>query len=180
MPGFVDTHWHLWTSLLRPFVRADVNELGYFPVSNRLGQLYTAEDSYRSVLLGVAEALSAGVTTVHNWAHNVRSPDHADAELSAMRDAGIRGRFAYGPAQGCQTISDGPRWPGAWRDWCRDGRRTRLNWRALAADRWRGAGTIRRYGEAGWRRTGTRATDHDAHLRPEPDKADGGGRAARP
>jgi len=100
MPGFVDTHWHLWTSLLRPFVRADVNELGYFPVSNRLGQLFTPEDSYRSVTLGIAEALSAGVTTVHNWAHNVRSPDHADAELSAMRDAGIRGRFAYGPAQG--------------------------------------------------------------------------------
>ena len=100
MPGFVDTHWHLWTSLFRPFVRADVNELGYFPVSSRLGQLFTPEDSYRSVMLGIAEALSAGVTTVHNWAHNVRSPDHADAELSAMRDAGIRGRFAYGPAQG--------------------------------------------------------------------------------
>jgi 5-methylthioadenosine/S-adenosylhomocysteine deaminase len=100
MPGFVDTHWHLWTSLFRPFVRADVNELGYFPVSNRLGQLFMPEDSYRSVMLGIAEALSAGVTTVHNWAHNIRSPDHADAELSAMRDAGIRGRFAYGPAQG--------------------------------------------------------------------------------
>src|SRR5262249_3902 len=97
MPGFVDTHWHLWTSLLRPFVMADVNELGYFPVSNRLGQLFMPEDSYRSVMLGIAEALSAGVTTVHNWAHNIRSPDHADAELSAMRDAGIRGRFAYGP-----------------------------------------------------------------------------------
>ena len=100
MPGLVDTHWHLWTSLLRPFVRADVNEFGYFPVSNRLGQLFTPEDSYRSVMLGIMEALSAGVTTVHNWAHNVRSPDHADAELSAMRDVGIRGRFAYGPAQG--------------------------------------------------------------------------------
>jgi cytosine/adenosine deaminase-related metal-dependent hydrolase len=96
----VDSHWHLWTSLLRPFIRADVDELGYFSVSFRLGQLFTPEDSYRSVLLGLAEALSAGVTTVHNWAHNVRSPDHADAELSAMRDAGIRGRFAYGPAQG--------------------------------------------------------------------------------
>ena len=100
MPGFVDTHWHLWTSLFRPFVRADVSDLGYFPVSSRLGQLFTPEDSYRSVLLGTAEALSAGVTTVHNWAHNVRSPDHAEAELSAMRDTGIRGRFAYGPAQG--------------------------------------------------------------------------------
>ncbi len=81
-------------------MRVDVDAVGYFPVSNRLGQLMTPEDSYRSVRLGVAEALSAGVTTVHNWAHNVRSPEHADAELSAMRDMGIRGRFAYGPAQG--------------------------------------------------------------------------------
>ncbi len=100
MPGFIDTHWHLWTSLFRPFVRADVAAVGYFPVSNRLGQLMAPDDSYRSVMLGTAEALSAGVTTVHNWAHNVRSPEHADAELSAMRDTGIRGRFAYGPAQG--------------------------------------------------------------------------------
>lgn len=100
MPGFVDTHWHLWTSMFRPYVRADVNELGYFPVSNRLGQHMMPQDNYRSVKLGVAEAMSAGVTTVHNWAHNIRSPEHADAELSAMREAGIRGRFAYGPAQG--------------------------------------------------------------------------------
>lgn len=100
MPGFIDTHWHLWTSLFRPYVRADVDALGYFPVSNRLGQLMEPEDSYRSARLGIAEALSAGVTTVHNWAHNIRSPEHADAELSAMRDTGIRGRFAYGPAQG--------------------------------------------------------------------------------
>jgi cytosine/adenosine deaminase-related metal-dependent hydrolase len=100
MPGFVDTHWHLWTSLFRPFVRSDVGDRGYFPVTSRLGQLLSPEDSYRSVQLGIAEALSAGVTAVHNWAHNVRSPEHADAELAAMRDTGIRGRFAYGPAQG--------------------------------------------------------------------------------
>jgi cytosine/adenosine deaminase-related metal-dependent hydrolase len=100
MPGFVDTHWHLWTSLFRPFVRSDAPAFGYFPVTSRLGVHLAAEDVYRSVRLGLAEALSAGVTTVHNWAHNVRSPQHADAELAAMRDTGIRGRFAYGPAQG--------------------------------------------------------------------------------
>jgi 5-methylthioadenosine/S-adenosylhomocysteine deaminase len=100
MPGFVDTHWHLWTSLFRPFVRSDVGAFGYFPVTSRLGVHLTAEDSYRSVRLGIAEALNGGVTTVHNWAHNVRGPQHADAELAAMRDTGIRGRFAYGPAQG--------------------------------------------------------------------------------
>jgi cytosine/adenosine deaminase-related metal-dependent hydrolase len=100
MPGFVDTHWHLWISMLRPYVRSDVGALGVFPVSNRLGQHMTPQDAYASVRLGIAEALSAGVTTVHNWAHNTRSAEHADAELSAMRDTGIRGRFAYGPAQG--------------------------------------------------------------------------------
>lgn len=96
MPGFVETHWHHWTNLLRPVMRQDDPERSYFPVTAGLGVHYSPEDSYRSVRLGLAEALSAGITTTHNWAHNVRSPQHADAELSAMRDSGIRGRFAYG------------------------------------------------------------------------------------
>lgn len=100
MPGFIDTHVHLWTSALRAVIRMDDPKFGYFPVTNRLGPHYTPEDSYRSVRLGLAEALSAGATTVHNWAHNVRSPEHADAELRGMCDMGLRGRFSYGPAQG--------------------------------------------------------------------------------
>src|SRR5215510_161703 len=100
MPGFVETHWHLWTSLLRPIVRADDGRYGYFPVTARLGPHFTPQDSYRSVRLGLAQALSSGITTVHNWAHNVRSPAHADAEIAAMRDSGMRGRFSYGPPQG--------------------------------------------------------------------------------
>lgn len=100
MPGFIDTHWHLWTSICRPIIRIDDPKLGYFPVTSRLGPYYTPEDSYRSVRLGLAEALSAGATTVHNWAHNIRTPEHAAAELRAMREMGLRGRFSYGPAQG--------------------------------------------------------------------------------
>ncbi len=100
LPGFIDTHVHLWTSALRAVIRMDDPKYGYFPVTNRLGPHYTPEDSYRNVRLGLAEALAAGATTVHNWAHNVRTPEHADAELRAMRDMGLRGRFSYGPAQG--------------------------------------------------------------------------------
>jgi cytosine/adenosine deaminase-related metal-dependent hydrolase len=100
MPGFVDTHWHLWTSVFRPVIRNDDPAYGYFPVTSKLGPHMTAQDTYRSVRLGLAEAIAAGVTTTQNWAHNVRSPAHADAELSAMRDMGIRGRFAYGAPQG--------------------------------------------------------------------------------
>lgn len=100
IPGFIDTHFHLWNSMFRLFVRADVPTLGYFPVTARLGPLMSSQDSYRSVRLGAAEALAAGVTTLHNWAHNTRSAEHADAELSGMRDVGIRGRFAYGTPVG--------------------------------------------------------------------------------
>jgi len=100
MPGFVDTHWHLWTSLCRSIIRIDDPKRSYFPVTNAVGRHFTPEDSYRSVRLGLAEGLSAGATTVHNWAHNIRSPEHADAELRAMRDTGMRGRLAYGTPQG--------------------------------------------------------------------------------
>jgi cytosine/adenosine deaminase-related metal-dependent hydrolase len=100
MPGFVDTHWHHWTSFLRPEMRADNPKRTYFPVTFGLGVHYTPEDSYYSVRLGLSQAIAAGITTTHNWAHNVRSPAHADAELRAMREMGIRGRFAYGCALG--------------------------------------------------------------------------------
>ncbi len=96
MPGLIDTHWHHWTSVLRPLMRQGDPKLTYFPVTAACGVVYTPEDSYRSVRLGTMQALAAGVTTTQNWAHNVRSPAHADAEMGAMRDAGIRGRFAYG------------------------------------------------------------------------------------
>src|SRR5215210_7436265 len=100
MPGFVDTHWHLWTTVCRAMIQLDDPKRSYFPLTNAVGRHYTPEDSYRSVRLGLAEALSAGATTVHNWAHNIRSPEHADAELRAMRDVGVRGRLAYGTPQG--------------------------------------------------------------------------------
>src|SRR5690242_3299142 len=100
LPGLVDTHWHHWTSALRPLMRQDDPKATYFPVTFKCGVHYTPEDSYRSVRLGLAQALAAGITTTQNWAHNVRSPAHADAELTAMRDTGIRGRFAYGTPLG--------------------------------------------------------------------------------
>jgi len=100
VPGFVDTHWHLWNSALRGLVRGDDAEHGYFPITLRLGPLFTPQDSYHAVRLGLAEGLLSGITTVHNWSHNTLSPDHADAELQAMRDTRVRGRFSYGWGQG--------------------------------------------------------------------------------
>src|SRR5690606_34580012 len=40
--------------------------------------------------------LNAGITTIHNWSHNTRTPDHADAELRAHRESMVRARYSYG------------------------------------------------------------------------------------
>lgn len=93
MPGLVDSHFHMWSSLGRNFIADDY---GYFPAKWATSAHYTPGDFYHSVLLGLVEAANAGITTVHNWSHNTRTPDHADAELRAHRDGLIRARYAYG------------------------------------------------------------------------------------
>ncbi len=93
MPGLIETHWHMWSSLGRNFVN---DGFEYFPAKWASAAHYTADDFYRSVRLGLVEAANAGITTVHNWSHNTRTPSHADAELSAHRDVRIRARYAYG------------------------------------------------------------------------------------
>jgi 5-methylthioadenosine/S-adenosylhomocysteine deaminase len=94
MPGFIDTHYHMWSALGRNFT-AD-NGFGYFPAKNATSKLYSADDFYNSVMLGLVELANAGITTVHNWSHNTRTPAHADAELRAHREAMLRARYAYG------------------------------------------------------------------------------------
>ncbi len=99
MPGFVDTHWHLWNSSLRALVRGDDAQEGYFPITLGMGPLFTPQDSYHAVRLGVAEGLLSGITTVNDWSHNTRTPEHADAELRALKDMRVRARFSYGWGQ---------------------------------------------------------------------------------
>src|SRR5215468_10834096 len=92
-PGLVDTHWHLWNTLLRGMSEGGP---GYFRLCRSLGPAFGAEDVYQGTLLGCAEAIASGITTVHDWCHNIRSPAHAEAGLRALTEAGLRARFSYG------------------------------------------------------------------------------------
>ena len=57
---------------------------------------------------------------MHDWSHNIRDPGHADANLRALVDTGIRARFSYGTYQGgpppdqMMDIADLTRLHGAW------------------------------------------------------------------
>jgi cytosine/adenosine deaminase-related metal-dependent hydrolase len=99
LPGMVDTHWHMWNTLLRSFAGEKPSD-GYFPRTAAFGKAMTAGDMYQSTRLAAAEALYSGITTVHDYCHNVQSREHAEAGIRALREAGLRGRWSYGWAQG--------------------------------------------------------------------------------
>jgi 5-methylthioadenosine/S-adenosylhomocysteine deaminase len=99
MPGLIDTHWHLWNTLYRSLAGADAGS-GYFALNLRLGAAMRPDDLFLGGRLALAEALSGGITTVHDWSHNIRGPAYADACLRALTEAGVRARFSYGPPQG--------------------------------------------------------------------------------
>jgi 5-methylthioadenosine/S-adenosylhomocysteine deaminase len=96
LPGFVDTHWHLWNSLLRGTVGSAPGH-DYFAVKRALAPHHDVDDFYWAARFGLAEAANAGYTTVHNWDHNVRTSDDVDANIAAQVDSGLRGRFSHGP-----------------------------------------------------------------------------------
>ena len=102
-PGLVDTHWHMWNTLLRSMsggMPGSGQPAGYFSVSLGLGQAFTDQDNYQGTLLACAEAINSGITTVHDWSHNVRGPAYAEAELRALAEAGLRARYSYGYSAG--------------------------------------------------------------------------------
>jgi cytosine/adenosine deaminase-related metal-dependent hydrolase len=96
LPGLVDTHWHMWNTLLRSMS----DPAGYFRTSIRLGQVFQPGDIYQGTRLAAAEALHSGITTVHDWCHNVRGPEYAAASLRALAESGLRARYSYGWAAG--------------------------------------------------------------------------------
>ena len=106
MPGFVDSHRHLWEGVIRNLL-PDSTLLDYLvEVNGRLGPTYRAEDVHIGTLVSALGALNAGVTTVLDWAHIQNSPDHTEASIAALKEAGIRAVFAHGPP----SNGKGPWW----------------------------------------------------------------------
>ncbi|MCA1182025.1 amidohydrolase family protein [Bacillus licheniformis] len=96
MPGFVDTHRHVWESVIRG-IGADWSLQTYL---NRIyygnyGSMRRPEDDWAANYLGALEALDAGVTTLLDWTM-IESPDHTDQLIAGLKDAGIRAVFAFG------------------------------------------------------------------------------------
>jgi len=99
LPGLVDTHWHMWNTLLRSLAGEKASQ-GYFPLTTAYGKIMTPDDMYHGARLAAAEGLYSGITTVHDFCHNARSRAHAEADIRALQEAGLRARWSYGWPQG--------------------------------------------------------------------------------
>ena len=96
LPGFIDTHRHVWQSAMRG-VTADWSLMDYFRgIRTRVAPAFRAEDMYAAQYAGALEALDAGVTTVVDYCHNLLTPDHAWESIRGLRDAGLRAVWCFG------------------------------------------------------------------------------------
>ena len=96
MPGFVDTHRHTWQTQMRA-ICADWTLTDYFlGMRLAISPAYSADDVYVGNFVGALEALNAGVTTLLDFSHCNNTPDHADAAIKGLKDAGIRALHCYG------------------------------------------------------------------------------------
>ena len=95
-PGFVDTHRHTWQTAMRG-ICADWTLLDYFRgIRLQISTAFGPEDVYAGNYVGALEALDSGVTTLLDFSHCLNSPDHADEAVRGLREAGVRGIWAYG------------------------------------------------------------------------------------
>lgn len=115
MPGFIDTHHHQFETALRSQLAHAIlindgrpaNASNYYEtVLQKLSLGYTPDDVYINELFGGIAQLDAGVTTVMDVSQIHHSPEHSDAAIEGLRDAGRRGVFGYFEGWG-----DGARYP---------------------------------------------------------------------
>jgi len=100
MPGFVDTHRHTWQTPVRGVLPSCTLDHYFAVMLGSVGGHYRPEDVHIGDYAGSLEALNAGVTTLLDWSHISNTPDHSDAAIQGLKDAGIRAVYAHGMPTG--------------------------------------------------------------------------------
>lgn len=96
IPGLVNAHLHSWQSALRS-IGADWTLSEYLAKAHgSLASQYTPDDMRVAAAACALNQINCGTTTMGDWCHNARTPDHADGTIQGLVDAGIRAVFLHG------------------------------------------------------------------------------------
>jgi 5-methylthioadenosine/S-adenosylhomocysteine deaminase len=96
IPGFIDTHSHSYQGLLRNIMPNGLLSPDYNrDVQTTLTPVYEPEDAYAGELVTALGMIDMGTTAIVDISQVSHTPDHSDACVRALQDAGIRAVFSY-------------------------------------------------------------------------------------
>jgi len=96
MPGFIDTHRHMWQGALRNILPNGLLADYVRDILVTVRGIMRPEDVRIGDLVTALGAINAGVTTVLDWSHIGNSPEHTDAAIDGLRASGIRAVYGFG------------------------------------------------------------------------------------
>ena len=96
MPGFIDTHRHMWEGPLRNILPDGLLSDYTRDITGAARAVYRPEDVRIGNLVSALGAINAGVTTLLDWSHIGNSPMHTDAAIESLKESGIRAVYGYG------------------------------------------------------------------------------------
>ena len=74
MPGFVDTHRHIWEGILRNIAPDALLDDYFRDILGVLAPAYRPQDAYAGNLVSAYGAIDAGITTLLDWSHIQNTP----------------------------------------------------------------------------------------------------------
>lgn len=96
IPGLVDAHLHTWETGLKA-IGCDWRASEYLrDIFAGMSVHFTPEDNYIATLAGALSRLDAGVTTLLDYCHNIRSTEQAERSVDGLEDSGIRSVYVLG------------------------------------------------------------------------------------
>jgi 5-methylthioadenosine/S-adenosylhomocysteine deaminase len=96
IPGFVDTHSHSYQGLMRNILANGLLNPDYNrDIQTTLTPAYSADDAYAGVLLSALGFIDMGTTAIVDISQCSHTPEHSDAMIRALNEAGIRAVYSY-------------------------------------------------------------------------------------
>ena len=110
IPGLVNAHMHTWQTALRGLA-ANWTLLEYFKNMHAgLATVFGPQDLHIATLVGALNQRNCGTTTLVDWCHNNRTPQHNDAAIDGLIESGIRAAFFHGTPKPDPKPGERPFW----------------------------------------------------------------------
>jgi cytosine/adenosine deaminase-related metal-dependent hydrolase len=110
IPGLINAHLHTWQTALRGLA-ANWTLLEYFKNMHAgLATVFAPRDLYIATLTGALNQLNCGTTTLADWCHNNKTPQHNDAAIEGLLESGIRSAFFHGTPKPDPKPGERPFW----------------------------------------------------------------------